>query len=155
MDLVLGLADVERSFGQLRREKKRGGTHHLLRREEEVGHCAGEVEQAFPPHPLITPHDLTDRLEEPQVLVDGHERDGDERPLVVGLVVLLEDGKHPSNLGAVDRDLGRNKRVERRLQTEQVKEGTSRVRVVAREGKERVLAMEKDDGVVVREKVLR
>lgn len=73
----------------------------------------------------------------------------------MGLVVLLEDGEHPSNLGAVDRDLGRNKRVERRLQTEQVKEGTSRVRVVAREGKERVLAMEKDDGVVVREKVLR
>ena len=130
-------------------------THHLVGREEEVRHGAGEIEEAFAADPTVAAHDLADRPQQPEVLVDCHVRHHQQRPLRVGVVMALEDGQHPCDLCRVDGDacgLGRVRR--RRLDPEKVEERPGRVRVVAREGKERVLPVEKDDGVALGEKVL-
>ncbi len=54
---------------------EKDATHHLLSRKEEVADGGGEVIQTVSPKQA---HFLTNRTQEPEIIVDGHEIQGEE-----------------------------------------------------------------------------
>lgn len=119
--------------------------HHALWRQEKVRDGRGEVEHALS---ACTGHLLAYSTKHPEVLIDRHKRDAEHESAPLDVEVALKDRKEGRCLRRVDGDgaiIGRD--------LEEVEEGVRRVRVVAREREERVLAVHEDDRVVVLEEI--
>lgn len=105
-----------------RTEKRASPTHHPRPRQEEVRHRRREIEHPFPTYTLATTHDFAYALEQPEVLVDCHERNAEQRPRFLDFEMAFEDGEEIGGGVRVDGN-GRSDGVD----LEEVEEGVGGV----------------------------
>ena len=111
---------------------------------EEVGDGSSEVEHGTRAERT---HELGDLPQVPQVLGDGHKGQDQQAAVPLDLGILAQHVEHVVLVLLVDDDAAI-------LLAHEVEEGAGVVRVVARVGQQRELAVQEDDGVAMAEEEL-